>query len=232
MYNIIFVANNSLMKDVILVVGSSGQIGTELVIELQNIYGHDNVIASDIRSPKKKELQFSRFEKLDVLGMDMPEEKFPCMRVEFPEPCKDPRGLIQSWLEKRDSQTWSLISGSSLASETHAWVAFDVLMRNNERGSMRSNSIDGEFMRLISGTHHISASFSRAGIIEGENFAYIVDLSCTATEQDFENHAERMGFEILAERPNLSIFNALRIGIENGDDENAAIGHVHLSDMR
>ena len=49
---------------------------------------------------------------------------------------------------------------------------------------------------------------------------------------DFENHAERMGFEILAERPNLSIFNAPRIGIEIGNDENAAIGHVHLSDMR
>ena len=67
MYNIIFVANNSLMKDVILVVGSSGQIGTELVIELQKIYGNDNVISSDIRSPKKQEIQFSRFEKLDIL---------------------------------------------------------------------------------------------------------------------------------------------------------------------
>ncbi|RAH13148.1 MAG: hypothetical protein CMB20_005250 [Methanobacteriota archaeon] len=157
---------------------------------------------------------------------------FPCRRVKFQSPCENPRELVQRWINTRASQHWSLISGESLASELHAWVALDVLNRNIERNKMKSNSIDGEFMRLISGTHHISASFSRAGIIEGENFAYIVDLSCTATEQDFENHAERMGFEILAERPNLSIFNAPRIGIENGDDENAAIGHVHLSDMR
>ena len=55
------------MKDVILVIGSSGQIGTELVIELKKIYGDDNVNASDIRSPKKQEKQFDLFEKLDVL---------------------------------------------------------------------------------------------------------------------------------------------------------------------
>ena len=37
------------MKENILVVGSSGQIGTELVLELRKSYGNMNVIASDIR---------------------------------------------------------------------------------------------------------------------------------------------------------------------------------------
>jgi nucleoside-diphosphate-sugar epimerase len=48
----------------ILVVGSSGQIGTELVNELRNRFGIESVIASDIRSPEEDN---SPFEKLDIM---------------------------------------------------------------------------------------------------------------------------------------------------------------------
>ena len=54
------------MGDRILVIGSSGQIGTELVEELRNLYGNDNVIASDIREPQVK--QTGPFEILDILN--------------------------------------------------------------------------------------------------------------------------------------------------------------------
>lgn len=51
-------------KEKILLIGSSGQIGTELTEKLQEIYGSENVIASDI----KKSASFSgNFEELDVL---------------------------------------------------------------------------------------------------------------------------------------------------------------------
>jgi len=162
----------------------------------------------------------------------MADEFFPCVRIEFQSPCDDPRVLVMKWIESREADSWALISGSCLASETHAWVALDVLNRNRDRGNMRSNSIDGEFMRLLSGTHHISASFSRAGIIEGEKFGYIIDLSSSAKPGDFESHAARMDFKILDQRPSLENFDFIRMGIEIGDDENAAIGHIHLSDLR
>ena len=56
------------MKDTILVIGSCGQIGTELVLKLREIYGEDRVIASDIRQPNSKELLHSGpFEIIDVL---------------------------------------------------------------------------------------------------------------------------------------------------------------------
>src|ERR1035437_1458980 len=50
----------------ILVIGSSGQIGTELVQNLRNIYGIDNVVASDIKvTEQAKE---GPFEIIDVLN--------------------------------------------------------------------------------------------------------------------------------------------------------------------
>ena len=67
MYNVIFVQNISQMKDVVLVIGSSGQIGTELVMELRKIYGNNNVIASDIRLSSDEVMSSGPFEKLDIM---------------------------------------------------------------------------------------------------------------------------------------------------------------------
>jgi len=67
MYNVIFVQNISQMKERILIIGSSGQIGTELVIALRKMYGNDNVIASDIRISSEKVMQSGPFEILDIL---------------------------------------------------------------------------------------------------------------------------------------------------------------------
>lgn len=50
----------------ILVIGSSGQVGTELVEELRELYGNENVIASDIREPQIA--QNGPFEILDILN--------------------------------------------------------------------------------------------------------------------------------------------------------------------
>lgn len=49
----------------ILVVGSNGQIGTELVIELRNRFGRDAVIASDIRPAD--DASDEPFEQLDIM---------------------------------------------------------------------------------------------------------------------------------------------------------------------
>jgi len=52
------------LKDVILVIGSSGQIGTELVQELRKLYGQNNVIASDIKYGGESN---GPFEVLDIM---------------------------------------------------------------------------------------------------------------------------------------------------------------------
>ena len=56
------------MNDRILIIGSSGQIGTALVIKLRKMYGNDNVVASDIRPSSDEVMNSGPFEELDILN--------------------------------------------------------------------------------------------------------------------------------------------------------------------
>lgn len=51
----------------ILVIGCSGQIGSELTLALRKIYGNENVFATDIKQPPKDVLESGPFNTLDVL---------------------------------------------------------------------------------------------------------------------------------------------------------------------
>ncbi|MBN2891543.1 MAG: NAD-dependent epimerase/dehydratase family protein [Bacteroidales bacterium] len=51
----------------ILVIGASGQIGSELVPELRKIYGNDNVFASDLKEPAEDVKNAGPWAVLDVL---------------------------------------------------------------------------------------------------------------------------------------------------------------------
>ncbi len=57
------------MNDKILVVGSSGQIGTELVVALRGVYGASGVIASDLKPGSKELMDGGPFEILDILDV-------------------------------------------------------------------------------------------------------------------------------------------------------------------
>ena len=54
-------------KDKILVIGSSGQIGTELVVALRKHFGGSNVIASDLKPGSEELMQGGPFEILNIL---------------------------------------------------------------------------------------------------------------------------------------------------------------------
>jgi nucleoside-diphosphate-sugar epimerase len=53
----------------ILVIGCSGQIGSELTLELRKKYGNSNVIATDIRPAPQEIAESGKFEILDVLDI-------------------------------------------------------------------------------------------------------------------------------------------------------------------
>lgn len=52
----------------ILIIGASGQIGTELTIALRKIYGNENVFATDIKQAPKDIIETGPFQILDVLN--------------------------------------------------------------------------------------------------------------------------------------------------------------------
>lgn len=54
-------------KKGILVIGASGQIGTELVMNLREAYGHQNVVASDLKTASDEVKESGPFELLDVM---------------------------------------------------------------------------------------------------------------------------------------------------------------------
>jgi len=55
----------------VLVIGASGQIGTELVLELRNRFGNESVVAADIKEPNQNILVTGAFETLDILNKEM-----------------------------------------------------------------------------------------------------------------------------------------------------------------
>lgn len=57
----------------ILITGACGQVGSELTLTLRELYGNENVWATDISEPRTK-LDGGPFEKLDVLDVDALEQ--------------------------------------------------------------------------------------------------------------------------------------------------------------
>ncbi len=54
-------------KETILVIGASGQIGTDLTLELRKQYGSENVIAADVKTPVYEVFEGGPYEILDAL---------------------------------------------------------------------------------------------------------------------------------------------------------------------
>ena len=60
-----------MIKEKILVIGASGQIGVELTLELRRIYGGSNVIASDLREENDLLKGTGPYVSLDVMNKEM-----------------------------------------------------------------------------------------------------------------------------------------------------------------
>jgi nucleoside-diphosphate-sugar epimerase len=60
-----------MVKEKILVIGASGQIGVELTLALRKIYGNSNVVASDLREQNPLLEGTGPYVSLDVMNKEM-----------------------------------------------------------------------------------------------------------------------------------------------------------------
>lgn len=92
-------------KDTVLIIGSCGQVGTELTENLRSVYGNSNVIATDIRKPDTEFWEEGPFEILDVLDVKRLGEIFTKYRPTY---VYHLAALLSSTAEKNPKFGWTL----------------------------------------------------------------------------------------------------------------------------
>lgn len=105
-------------KEKILVIGSKGQIGTELVEQLRKIYGNDQVLSSDIKDPEPND---NNYFKLNVLNK---EELYSFIKQHEVNQVYLLAALLSATAEKNPAFAWELNMNSlfyilDLAKEKH-----------------------------------------------------------------------------------------------------------------
>lgn len=96
----------------IMITGALGQIGTELTVKLRDIYGTDNVLATDLRRPEEDNIVLSGpFETLDV----MDGERMQAIADDFkPDTMMHMAALLSATAEKNPVFAWDLNMGGLL----------------------------------------------------------------------------------------------------------------------
>ena len=89
----------------ILIIGACGQIGSELTLKLRELYGTDNVIASDIRKGEQDVFKTGPFEIVDAMNYDQVEalvDKYKVDEVYLMA------ALLSATAEKNPAFAWDL----------------------------------------------------------------------------------------------------------------------------
>ena len=160
--------------------------------------------------------------------MDVPE--FPIRRVKFAQQISQPREFVGNWLEKRPSEYFVLLAPTAIVSDEQLWVAKNKAFLNQTRSLMRSQTIDGEFIRLIAGTQNMNLAFDRVGIKEGDSEAWIAYIG-EEQSPDFGTIFEDLNLEELDIRPAFELGDSQRSGIEEAKDSFAYLGQIHIADL-
>ncbi len=92
-------------KETVMIIGSCGQVGTELTESLRTLYGTSNVVACDIRKPEADFWSEGPFEQMDVLDVKKIAE---LLKKYKPTQIYHLAALLSATAEKNPKLGWSL----------------------------------------------------------------------------------------------------------------------------
>lgn len=98
------------MRESIIILGSNGQIGTELAIALREKFGNDQVISTDIKSPQYP-IPGTIFEEIDVLNLEALDSLFKKYQ---PTQVYLLAALLSAIGEQKPKMAWDLNMGGLL----------------------------------------------------------------------------------------------------------------------
>ena len=170
---------------------------------------------------------------------------YPCWGLSFPEPISNSAQLVESLLEWRNDEHWLLLGGPAAVSEAQLWTAWIGLASRQRNSTMRANSLDVEFIRLIAGTHQIRIGFDRAGLADGDQTAWLVHLPKFTTEPiedlkwpeldrvELDREADRLmrvlNAKLLPHGPIPHDESVQRLELQVEDEKSANIDSIHRS---
>ena len=183
----------------------------------------------------------------------MAQPPFPCFAWRSEQPV-DAKRLLQTFLELRPNSQWVMVGDGCVQSNLQLWTAWMCASRRWIRKTSLARSLDAEFLRYLSGTHHVSEAFKRSGVRDDDNTGFVVFLpeatatdetqaDCQAVGYDFEeielqatSMLSRLELETNSDEYILSKSGALRLGMKFESEqevltESALIGHILSSEF-
>ena len=181
---------------------------------------------------------------------------YPCWGLALTNPVLDAEQLVASFLDWRKSDRWLLLGGPAAVSEKQLWTAWLGLASRDANSNMRANALDVEFIRLIAGTHQIRIGFERAGLVEGDQIAWLVylpefskktisemdwpDLDRVALDQEADRLMRVLDAKLLphAPIPEEESIQRLELQVEDNHSldyqsiERSALAHIALADFK
>ena len=120
----------------------------------------------------------------------MDEMPFPHFVWQSAEPQKGAL-MMKLFLDHRPNDRWVLVGQGVAQCHAQLWTAWNSAARRQRRNNSLARSFDAEFLRYLSGTHHVSEAFKRAGVRNGDsNGCFLVLPAWQGLESSLPNPSE------------------------------------------